>query len=248
MDTRILFVAALGWEARAISSQINKLDEVAHGESRLFRGAAASAEIAVMQTGIGPERAARAISWAGEIVAPSVVIVTGCAGALVPGLATGEMVVADEIVTPAEATRDASARWVERCLRACRAARGVRRGRLLVSSSVLVNAEEKRRAAAETRSIAVAMEDGVVAAWAAARGLEFASVRVVLDGAETAIPEEILAMAGARGNVLPGRVLAAVARRPRLIVELLKLGAAQRLCRRTLELVHRRLLDDLRAP
>jgi hypothetical protein len=89
------------------------------------------------------------------------------------------------------------------------------------------------------------MEDGAVAAWAAARGVEFASVRVILDPVEMVIPKEILSITGPTGRVLPGRVLAAIARRPGIILDFVKLGSAQHICRRTLELVHRGVLDNL---
>src|SRR5947207_2344404 len=54
----------------------------------------------VLETGIGAERAGRAIAWVLDRFAPRLVIAAGFAGALSRTLAVGEVVVATEVIEP----------------------------------------------------------------------------------------------------------------------------------------------------
>ena len=214
---------------------------------RFWKGSRNACEVAVLQMGMGPESATRSLAWASERVSPRVVLATGCAGALAVGLRPGELVIAEEVCTRG-LSWPTSAEWTERCSRASRGLRRkAHRGRLLASFSMLTSAEEKKRAGTDSGALAVAMEDGAVAEWALARGVEFVSVRVILDPVEMAIPREISSITGPSGGVRPHRLLAAVVRRPGLLADFLRLASALRACRSTLESLHRRLLDDLGA-
>lgn len=247
MIVGVLFVAALPWEASTILRQIRGLRRESSEDGTLWKGCVPYGEIAVLQTGIGPQRAERALSWAGEIVAPQAVVATGCAGGLAPSFRTGDLLIAEEIHTPEGLRQATSAEWVERYSRAAEASGcASRRGRLLASSSLLMSIEEKARMGSASGALAVAMEEGAIAAWAADRGVDLASVRVILDPAEVAIPKDISSLTGTRGRALPHRLLALIVRRPGVVREFLRLGSALRACRSTLEAVHRSVLETPR--
>jgi hypothetical protein len=61
-------------------------------------------------------------------------------------------------------------------------------GPLFTSPKILFTPEEKARRGQETGAIAVEMESGVHAAFAAKRGLPFLVLRVILDGVDMRLP------------------------------------------------------------
>lgn len=123
------------------------------------------------------------------------VVGTGVAGALSPGLRPGAIVVADRVM---KAREDATHRRyvVERvvavsaedmahCERALSAARlDFSIGAILTSPRVLADADSKRLAMEQSGAIAVDMESAAIASEAAKRGIPFAVVRTVVDSLE----------------------------------------------------------------
>jgi nucleoside phosphorylase len=116
---------------------------------------------------------------------------TGCAGALVPGLGPGAVVVATRIVDDrgvmAGRASDAQAQAVQRWAQA----RGIpaRPGAFVSVARPLLSAAEKRSAHDRLGAIAVEMEGAALAAAAAERGVSFLAVRVILDGVDVAVPD-----------------------------------------------------------
>jgi hypothetical protein len=72
------------------------------------------------------------------------------------------------------------------------------------------------------------METAHVARWCAEHDVPFASVRAVSDDVHTALSPRLVALLGG-GRVSPGRLLANVARQPRLASELWRLARQTRL-------------------
>src|SRR5436305_1686895 len=85
-----------------------------------------------------------------------------------------------------------------------------------------------------TGALAVEMESGALAAAARARGIPFAALRVVLDGAGEALPAELGVIDEATGEVRAGRALAAMALHPRLWPAAARLARRQRSAARRL--------------
>jgi len=78
------------------------------------------------------------------------------------------------------------------------------------------------------------MESGALAAAARARGIPFAALRVVLDGAGEVLPAGLGVIDEATGEVRAGRALAAMALHPRLWPAAARLARQQRLAARRL--------------
>lgn len=119
------------------------------------------------------------------------VIGTGVAGALAPGMAPGDIVVADRIVTasaegaPAEPhviVSEQARTHLEGRLRS--AGLDFSRGALLTSHRVLASTEAKRLAHEQSGAIAVDMESAAIAAETERRSMPFVVVRTVMDAAE----------------------------------------------------------------
>lgn len=246
MGKPLLFVVALPWEKRAIARQLKTSSAGRSGAAELERGVDQHRNIWFLRTGMGPERADRAIRWAAEIVQPHAVISTGCAGSLAAGLAAGDVIAPHDVVDADGRKWPTSPRWRERYERAAAAA-GIRAwsGRIATTARVLSGCEEKRRFAERTTAIAVEMEGAAIAAWASAAKIDFAAVRVIVDSLEMAIPMEVLVLSTQAGRVSPLRLLRAIFGRPAIVRELWSLGTAAAKCRRALSAIHRQVWRDL---
>jgi adenosylhomocysteine nucleosidase len=134
-------------------------------------------EILLAANGAGAERAAAAVDRALETFSAEAVMSTGFCGALQPGLAIGDLVVADSVVAGERRFRalpvSGSAVW--------------HTGIVASVDHVVQTAGEKARLAI-TGASAVEMEAAGVAERAAARGLPFSCVKAVTDlGDETLV-------------------------------------------------------------
>ena len=190
----IAIFTALSWEAvRSVLRQVRREQE------RVWRGVAGNREVIVVTGGIGPRRTQRTMDQFLTMPFSSVFSI-GCAGALVPGLTTGQLVLAadvsmhvmneemraDEIHLqrfPVDPQLLAYTRTA-----AVKAGVPTADGSLFTSPKVLFTPEEKARHGRETGAIAVEMESGVHAAFAAQRGLPFLVLRVILDGVDMRLP------------------------------------------------------------
>jgi adenosylhomocysteine nucleosidase len=195
-DAPIAIFTALAWESAAVRSGLR---QVRREQERVWRGVAANREVIVVTGGIGPRRTQHTLDQ--FIETPfSALFSVGCAGALVPGLTMGQLVLAPDVAMHAmnEEMRSDETR-LQRFLvdpqllsytRTAAAKAGVPTadGSLFTSPKILFTPEEKAQRGQETGAIAVEMESGVHAAFAARRGLPFLVLRVILDGVDMQLP------------------------------------------------------------
>ncbi|MSQ47539.1 MAG: hypothetical protein EXR78_03980 [Deltaproteobacteria bacterium] len=195
-DAPIAIFTALAWESAAVRSVLR---HVRREHERVWRGRAGDREVVVVTGGIGPRRTQRTMEQFTD--APfSAIFSIGCAGALVSGLTTGQLVLATEVSMHAmNEEMHADETNLQRFpvdpqllsyLRTAAAKAGVSTsdGSLFTSPKVLFTPEEKVQRGRETGAIAVEMESGVHAAFAARRGLPFLVLRVILDGVDMRLP------------------------------------------------------------
>jgi len=222
----LVVFAALAWEAAAARAALRAL---APGPwPRTWRGRLGDGgSCLVVQTGIGPQRAAAA---AAAVPPAHAFLAFGCAGALVPDLRAGDLVVATEVLA-----LDAAASCAQRlpaagtALAAWAAAAGLsaRLGPMASSAVVLADPAAKARAA-RSGALVVEMEALALAAAAGARGVPFASLRVVLDEVGEAVPDLGPALDEATGEVRPWRAALALATRPWSWPAVVRLARRQR--------------------
>jgi adenosylhomocysteine nucleosidase len=180
-----------------------------------------SRTVLVLETGVGAAAMEKALSWLlsgpvgdGAAFRPSLVLSAGFSGAIVPGLNVGDLILADALADADGVSWQTT--WpVGSSLH--------RRGRLLTTTSLVGRPEQKRRLGRQSGAIAVDMETAVVARTCAAAGVPFGVLRVISDDVDTPLSEALLAVLG-DGRVRPGRLAAAILRRPFLLAELMRLG------------------------
>src|SRR5437870_11332297 len=91
----VAIFTALGWERRAVTEALRAVEPA--GGPRTWRGRLADgASCLVVQTGMGPARAAAAAAAAPPAGA---LLACGCAGALVGRLDAGDLVAAESVIT-----------------------------------------------------------------------------------------------------------------------------------------------------
>ncbi|HTK75588.1 MAG TPA: hypothetical protein VL371_10050 [Gemmataceae bacterium] len=190
-------------------------------------------EVVVLETGIGAERAGRAIAWVLDNFSPHLVVAAGFAGALSRTLRLGQVVVASEVNEPDEVT------WrvalpTELGDLVC--------GRLFTSPRMLTTTAAKTALFEATGAIAVDMESGPIVEACIARRVPCAAVRAVSDTREEELSSELARLLDG-GRVSLRRVLMAIVRRPKLIAELWRLHRATRRAANNLADALSRLLD-----
>lgn len=195
-DAPIAIFTALAWESAAVRSVLR---QVRQEQERVWRGVAGNRKVIVVTGGIGPRRTQRTLDQFRETPF-SALFSIGCAGALVPGLTTGQLVLAPDVSMHEmnEEMRADETRLqrfpVDLQLLSCTRTAAVKAGvptadgSLFTSPKILLTPEEKAQRGRETGAIAVEMESGVHAAFAAQRGLPFLVLRVILDGVDMRLP------------------------------------------------------------
>ena len=158
-----------------------------------------------------------------EAAAPSAsaILSAGLCGALSPGLKPGDWLVAMEVITTEGQHIGADKDWNIALMKALP---GARAGLLLGSDVMIANVAGKTRAHARTGAIAVDMESHIAGEVAAKHGLPFAVARVVSDAADRSLPKAAQAGMAADGGMDIGAVLLALARDPRQLPALIRVG------------------------
>ncbi len=221
-------VAALAAEARALSPSMRRGGSKTFGEFSLLHDGTLLAV-----SGIGcpaAEAAARALV-AAQV---SALMTFGLAGALDPALAAGSVVLPGELISRDGARFVTCKAWRERV--AASLGFAVNTGTLLTSARAIETPAEKAAAFRDTGAAAVDMESAAVAEVAAAHGLPFIAVRVIVDTAGDALPPAVVAASRA-GRVEIGRLIAGLVAAPREIAALIRLARRYRTAIRSLRVV-----------
>ena len=223
----IAVFTALAWEGAAVRAILRQVKRETEG---VWRGSTGKREVIVVTGGIGPRRTRQTLEQFTDIPLAAVISV-GCAGALIPGLACGQLVLASEVrMLSAEAQLDRFLVDPDFLLHArtaaTRAAIPVAEGSLFTCARVLFTPEDKAQQGEATGAIAVEMESGIHAAFAATRGLPFLVLRVILDPVGMALPV-MKGLMTPEGGVRPFKALSHVITHPQHLPVLLELKRAR---------------------
>jgi adenosylhomocysteine nucleosidase len=220
----LLIFYALEMEVRPFRRRLQTLKRWENQEIEGWRGNLKGAEVVLILTGVGPDRAAANARRALELFAqPQMVISTGVAGGLSAELAAGTIVVADRVLMRASgALSDAPillpTEQTQRLARALAdAGLRVAVGPTLTVPAALLDGVSKRRAHVETGAIAVDMESAPIAHEARLKGLDFVYARSVLD----AVDDRLLPtrLVDDSGNIRPLTAAAFLLRHPVMLVK-----------------------------
>jgi hopanoid-associated phosphorylase len=144
----------------------------------------------------------------------------GLGGALDPALEVGEVVVGSEVLRPRRRW-ETDAVWRDFMLKRLP---GARSGPVYGSDEMVLNALDKAKLKNQGGALLVDMESHVAAKVAAAHGLPLGVVRVVSDTAAASLPQAVRAGLTPDGGMDLLGVLAALAREPRQLPALMRVG------------------------
>ena len=185
-------VTALRLETRAVLSALTQTARIRSAARPTWTGRAGASEIVVVEGGVGPVAAKRALA-----ALPSRVTLLGSvgfAGGLDPELVTGDVIVAAAVVwEEAGAARryDVESTLVETLARVLAPALGRPPclGTLFSAAAVIADVAAKRAAYERHAAAAVEMEAAALARYAAERRVPLFALRVVLDPATLSLEQ-----------------------------------------------------------
>lgn len=177
----------------------------------LFRGRQA----ALVQMGIGAERAAEATQRAIDAFQPRQALLLGFSGGLSPTLTAGDLVCPDRVVS--EKGEELSSQSID-------LENGIV-GPILSCHHVISSPEEKRRLFERFGALCVDMESFAVLQACQQGGIPLAIVRAVSDAADQALAEEIAHLVSESGDLRLMQLARLLIRHPWTISSLLKLGS-----------------------
>ena len=247
MTRPIVVFTALAWESAAVRSVLRQVRREGEG---VWHGFSGRRDILIVTGGIGPRRARQTVN-AFMDTPLSAVLSIGCAGALIPGLTAGQLVLAPALRMYTE-EREGQLDTFEVDSRLFVAARDAAQrasvetieGGIVTSPRVLFTRQEKEKRGRETDCIAVEMESGVHAAFAVERTLPFLVLRVILDSVDMVIPP-MKGVATAEGKIRLSKALAHIATHPQHLPFFVRLQQCRRRAAETISRVCRTFFPRL---
>jgi len=190
----------------------------------------------LLVSGIGAVRAHRA---AEELIKAGVtsLISWGTAGALVPSLSAGSLVIPQEVLLPGHKAFVADTAWHERLCARLSGHVNLHTQGLIQSDRVLRNRYAREAFCEKYGGIAVDMESAAVAETAFSAGIPFMVIRAVSDSMDMDIPAGALTAVDEAGEVRPLGVLKSLVRSPKETFQMIRLGRGIHAALKTLKLV-----------
>ncbi len=187
--------------------------------------------------------AARAEAAAHRLVAEgaTVLLSVGYAGGLSPDVASGTVVLANEVIADGGQRYGVPASWLDAAERRLAGAADLRVGPIAGCDGAVTGRDGKRELWLGTGALAADMESHAVARVALGYRLPFAAVRVVVDDARTSLPLWLADTVTPDGASDPGRLMGEVMRHPTALPTLISLAWAERKSARALGRVVARL-------
>ena len=199
--------------------------------------------VAIQLSGIGPQRAERAASNLLNHGATAL-LSWGIAGGLMPGLASGSLILPKMVIGRDHASYSTDPGWHERLARRIGGWVDLYTGPLIESAGVVKSLPEKRSLFERTGAIAVDMESCAVARTAHEARIPFMTIRAVADSSDMSLPQ-VLSMADEFGRIRLLKLIIEIAKNPLELFPTLQLGRGFRAAQTTLKKVVRSAGCDL---
>jgi adenosylhomocysteine nucleosidase len=206
-----------------------------------------AATIFVIQSGPGADAANRSALYAVANGATAL-ISWGLAGGLNPAAVPGTLILPKRVVAPGLATLETTGQWRSRLESLCPSDLSVNSGDLATVPRVLLTPAEKALAEIELSAVAADMESWAIGDVARRAGLPFAVVRVIVDGPEDALPEQISSFVTAAGETRPVAAALSVLWHPGNFSLVMNLARRSALAHRVLAAFARQLRNNAFVP
>jgi adenosylhomocysteine nucleosidase len=247
---RIGIITAMPEETGAIIKAIGGTKIVSSGRTRRYRCQVVGHEILLVEGGMGPANAVAATEALLREGGADLLLSAGFCGGIRPGLTVGDAVLAAGLaVVSADGVQDVPVmvpETVSRFITGCPVG-GVRLvSGLFATTQVIMRKEQLARLLpADAPYPVVEMESGAIAGIAAAHSLPFIGLRTVSDPHDEELGFSLDEFCDDRMCIRIPRVLLTIARKPRIIPQLIRLARNSRTAAESLSRVMPELLAVL---
>jgi adenosylhomocysteine nucleosidase len=254
--TTIGLVAAMPDEIRPLLRLVGKSTREKRGGFTLYRFSVGGRDAALIQSGIGMERAAQAAGILIGAVHPVVVLNFGFAGAIHSGLTVGDLVIANRLLFFRErlfSEQQGLAADLSAEVAALIAGGGtgidsrIHRGTFVTTGEIVGKQRLAGLLPDGAANPVVEMETVAVARKAARAGIPLVAIRAISDGAEEELDFSIEEFTGRDGNISTGKAILTLIRRPRILPQLIRLARNSRIAGGNLAIALVALLENLPA-
>lgn len=225
----IAILVAVKQELNPILRRANAPHVIRQDHLDFYEGTLADQPVALLALGVGKECARIAAEVTIKCYRPDLIISAGFGGGLSDSLADGDIVIGTDVLDLyADDGKDVRWRSAQQLTQHAELAGieskfKIHSGKILTGDEMVLKSSTKERIGKATGALAVDMETSAVAAVAAVHDTEFLGVRCISDTMRESLPEEFNDFFVV-GQLQPSRIIAACARRPRLVMDLARLG------------------------
>lgn len=185
-EVAFLFGSAL--ECGGLVDLLKDHETSRHGHGTEHAGKLDGREVVVIEAGTGAKAAARAAREAIKFYEPRWVLSAGFASALHEDLRRGQILMADEVISPAG---EKLAMGLKLDAQSAAATKGLHVGRLLTIGDVIRKPADRRKLHEDHQALACDMETFAIADACRELGVRLISVRIITEAANDELPPEI---------------------------------------------------------
>jgi len=225
----IAILVAVKQELYPILRLANARNIVRQEHLDFYEGTLAGQPVALLALGVGKECARIAAEMTIKCYRPDLIISAGFGGGLQEQVRNGDIVIGTEVIDlSGDDGKDVRLRVIPVRNRQPQLDEQtgnfrVHLGKVLTTDDLIVKAERKKRIGLATGALTVDMETSAVAAVAAAHDTDFLAVRCITDNSRANLPREFNDFF-VLGQLQTSRVVTSIARRPKLVLDLARLG------------------------
>ncbi len=226
-------IAAMPEEIKPLLARVGPSSRETAGDFNLYRFRAGNRNVCLVESGLGPEKAARAAATLIANANPELVINFGLAGAVNSGLGVGDVVIAQRLLFARERlfseqqglSQELAANAIEllqhnlanKSFKVCG-------GSCVTAGTIMAKQETARLLPANVVNPVLEMETAAVAKVATREGIPLLAVRAISDDATEELGFNISDFTDRNMNIRVHRVLWSLARRPWLVPQIVRLA------------------------
>ena len=224
----IAILVAVGQELNPILRLADARTIIRQEHLDFYEGTLAGQPVALLALGVGKDCARIAAEMTIKCYRPDLIISAGFGGGLQEQIRNGDIVIGTEVIDlSGDDGKDVRLRAIPVRNRQPQLDEQtgnfrVHFGKVLTTDDLIVKAERKKIGLA-TGALTVDMETSAVAAVAAAHDTDFLAVRCITDNSRANLPREFNDFF-VLGQLQTSRVITAILRRPKLVLDLARLG------------------------
>jgi adenosylhomocysteine nucleosidase len=196
---------------------------------KLYRFDFEGVPVALVESGMGPRHAAAATELLISQAAPKAILNFGFAGAVLPGLRVGELVLSERVFLLESGELQEIAEWDPSLYylllqRLNAALIPLRRGAFITAAAIMNKKEVAEKVAERFSHPVLEMETAAVLQTAARAGVPAAALRAISDAAEEELGFSLEEFCDGDLNLSLPRILFSVARKPGIMPQLIRLS------------------------